>query len=684
MSHLRLGVDIGGTFVDAILYNPETQSIALAKSSTTPADPTVGVLDAIDKLNVDLSDIELIVHGTTLGLNAVIERRGAAVGLLTNEGFRDIFELGRGDVPYTEMYNLHYRRTEPLVPRRRIRGVPGRIEASGSAVTPLDEEAVIRASDELVEQYDIESLAICFLHSYANPEPESCAAKLIRERHPSLKISESHRVVREFREYERTCTTLLDAYIRPIFERYVGRLADTLEQRGFDGNFYIMRSGGGAMTARAARTSPLDSVLSGPSGGIVGAAALASELNITDLLTMDFGGTSLDTCVIQDGAAAVVHETTLQDLPALIPCFDIRCIGAGGGSIGWLEHGMLQVGPHSAGADPGPIAYGRGGLEPTVTDAAIVLGYIDPARFVGGDLALDTQAAENGIRNALAKPMQVDLQEAAAGVFAVLVAQTEGAVREITVEQGRDPQDFTGLAFGGAGPLLAPLVAMEIGIPRIIVPRVPSVFSAWGMLMADITTDTSRTFVDTLRDEMLEEANAQFRELESQTNQNLAEQGVAPANRQQRRYMDLRYVGQEHTLKIEVDADTSSQDIRRRFDQAHEQRFGHKSEQPVEVITLRVTGIGSTPKPQMDRLGSPRSAGSSEVREAWCFAKNTMTPFTVVERESLAPGSSVEGPAVIAEATTTTVIHSGQLIVVDDYGNLIVHTSGSVSEGRRA
>lgn len=674
MSGLRLGIDIGGTFVDAILYDAGTGSISLAKASTTPADPTQGVLDAIEKLDVDLSDIQLIVHGTTLGLNAVIERRGAKVGLLTNEGFRDVFELGRGDVPYAEMYNLHYRRPEPLVPRRRIRGVPTRTDALGTVLQPLDEEAVKRETDDLVQRYGIQSLAICLLHAYANPDVEDTIEELVKARHPELRISASNRVVREFREYERTCTTVLDAYIRPIFERYVDRLGGTLKERGFNGIFYIMRSGGGAMTADTARRSPLDSVLSGPSGGIVGAATLAAEMNVGELLTMDFGGTSLDTCVLQNGRAAVVHETKLQNLPALVPCFDIRCIGAGGGSIGWLEHGMLQVGPQSAGADPGPIAYGRGGEAPTVTDAAVVLGYLDPERFVGGDLVLDGAAARDGIRRKLAEPMGVELAEAAAGVFSVLVAQTEGAVREITVEQGRDPQEFTGLAFGGAGPLLAPLVAMEVGIPRVIVPRVPSVFSAWGMLMADITTDISRTFVATLDDDALAQAIGEMSELDAQTHQQLAEQGVEPSERTSTWFMELRYLGQEHTLKIELRTDDSAQDIRARFDHAHEQRFGHRSQHGIEVITLRVTGTGETPKPTLEPISAETHEMSATTREAWCFARHAMVPFTIMERVALAPGATVSGPAIIAEATTTTVIHTDQRITVDEYGNLIVHS----------
>ncbi len=461
MNHTRIGIDIGGTFVDAIRVDEASGEIRLEKALTTPDDPVRGVLDAIAKLDVDLGSVTSIVHGTTLGLNAILERRGATTGILTNDGFRDVFEIGRGDLPHKDMYNLHYQRGEPLVRRRCTAGVRGRITVDGTEAEALDEAGVIDAVRHLVETQNIEALAVSFLHSYRNPQHEQRAAELIAEQFPDLPVSISSRVAREHREYERMATTALDAYIRPILERYISRLEQKLQQHGFNGRFLVMRSSGGAMTAAAARLNPLDSVFSGPAGGILGAADLASRMGISQLLTMDFGGTSLDACVIEDGKPPIIHETRLQHLPVLIASYDIRCIGAGGGSIAWMEHGLLRLGPQSAGADPGPACYGQGGTLPALTDAALILGYVDPERFLKGAMGLDVQAAEQAMQNHVAQPLDVSVLEAAAGAFAVLVSQTVGAIREITVERGKDTREFACLAFGGAGPLIAPLVALK-------------------------------------------------------------------------------------------------------------------------------------------------------------------------------------------------------------------------------
>ena len=678
MRKYSLGIDIGGTFVDAIVFDRQTGDTRLEKALTTPENPSTGVLRAIDKLAIDLGDVETIVHGTTLGLNAVIERRGAKTGIVTNRGFRDILELGRGDLPPDHMYDLHYQRPEPLVRRRRIAGVPGRITVGGDVEVELDEGAVIESVAALIEEQGIESLAISCLHSYRNPVHEREIEAAVRERFPELSISVSHRVVREHREYERTCTTVIDAYIRPIFERYIDDLRDELESKGFTGMFLIMRSSGGAMTADAAKFRPLDSVLSGPAGGIIGASHLARELDLDQVLSMDFGGTSLDTCVIENGEAGVIHETRLQHMPVLIPAYDIRCIGAGGGSIAWLEEGMLRLGPHSAGADPGPVSYGRGGTQPALTDAALVLGFIDPARFLDGQLPLDSAAAESALERELSAPLQSDVISTAAGVFSVLIAQTEGAVREITVEQGKDPRDFTIMAFGGAGPLIAPLLALEMGIPSTIVPNVPAVFSAWGMLMTDLATDVSRTLVVEVDDDALPGIKSALESLEGEARQNLAAQGVGDDDQIVLRNLEMRYAGQEHTLKIPVDSDFSRETLRRSFDAMHQERYGHESAQALELVNLRVTGLGRMPKPELhSQRADVRDAGtgaSSDTRRAYCFKEKRMTDFELVERRSLAPGDRIAGPAIIDEGTSTTVIYTSQSCNVDDLGQLLIET----------
>lgn len=676
MKGLRIGIDIGGTFVDAILFDQNTGAIRLEKALTTPQNPSIGVFAAIDKLAVDLADVEVVVHGTTLGLNAIIERRGAATGIVTNAGFRDIFELGRGDVPRQSMYDLHYRRPEPLVRRRRIAEVPMRLNAAGEIAVALDEEALARAVSQLVEEQGIESLAVCALHAYKNPQQEQRIAALVNELFPDLYLSVSNQVICEYREYERTCTTVLDAYIRPIFEKYIDQLALQLSERGFGGNFLIMRSSGGAMTAEAAKRKPLDSVMSGPAGGIIGAAYLAGQLGLEQVLTMDFGGTSLDICVIDKGEAVVVHETRLQHLPVLIPTYDLRCIGAGGGSIAWLEEGMLRLGPHSAGADPGPIAYQRGGGEPTLTDAALTLGFIDPDNFLKGQLPLSSSAAYKGIDKKLGRVMGSDVVDTAAGIFAVLIAQTEGAVREVTVEQGKDPREFSILAFGGAGPLIAPLLALEMAIPEIIIPNVPAAFSAWGMLMADIATDISRTLITELDASVLPSLQDVFHTLEAQARQSLAAQGIAPAQQLMIRNLELRYRGQEHTLKVQVGDVPDYDAIRSGFDTLHERRYGHRSEQSIELVTIRITGVGRMRRPQLKKQRpSPGVERTGGRREAYCFRESALREFHVIERHCLYPGDCIEGPAIIDEGTSSTVFYTGQLCLVDDFGHLRIRSA---------
>lgn len=688
MNRYSMGVDIGGTFVDTILFNRKTGSTVLEKALTTPNNPTEGVFEALSNHDVELSDVDTIVHGTTLGLNAVIERHGARAGVITNAGFRDVFELGRGNLPAEHMYNLHYQRPDLIVPRRRIATVQGRILVSGEVEVELDESQVAQAVRDLVDQHSVEAIAVIGLHSYINPNHEARIHSIIREIAPHICVSVSHQVAREFREYERTCTVILDAYVRPIFERYIDDLENQLAKKGFDGRFLIMRSSGGAMTARIAREKPLDSVLSGPAGGIVGASYLARELNIPRLLTMDFGGTSLDTCVVEDARPAVIHETRLQDLPVLIPAFDIRCIGAGGGSVAWLEEGMLRLGPQSAGADPGPICYGRGGTRPTLTDAALVLNFLQPEKFLGGQLPLDPDAALSGIRRLCETAGENDPVALAAGAFKVLAAQTEGAVREITIEQGRDPRDFTILAFGGAGPLIAPLIALEMGIPRTIIPNVPAVFSAWGMLMSDIATDQSQTFVSEVTEVLLESVETEFAQLEAKANLELKDQGVAESRRELFRFFEMRYVGQEHALKIPASREISLPQLRSYFDAAHEQRYGHCSEQPMEIVTLRVTGIGHHAKPQLHptrHAGATLTATEGELscptRTAYCFYLSRLTEFSVVERNSIASSQTIQGPAIIDEGTSTTVIYTGQSCVADEYGQLVISTREAIADG---
>ncbi|MDF5754224.1 hydantoinase/oxoprolinase family protein [Spongiactinospora sp. TRM90649] len=676
MPHIRLAVDIGGTFVDAMELDTRTNRVRFRKASTTPARPWEGVLNAVEALGTDLADVELFIHGTTLGLNAVLERRGEPTGIITNDGFRDIFLLGRGNVPADRMYDFQYERPESLVRRGHTAGVRGRLDYKGRVVDELDPDSVREAARVLVEERGVRSLAVCFLHSFLEPAHERRAAEIIRAAHPDVTVSVSTDIVREYREYERTSTTVLDAYIRPIFERYVDRLETGLAERGFAGRFLIMRSGGGSMTSAVAKTSPTHTVLSGPAGGIVGAAYVAEALGRDNLLTFDIGGTSLDTCVIERGAAVAAYEAQLEHFPLLIPTYDIRTIGAGGGSIAHLDRGLLKVGPQSAGADPGPVCYGRGGTRPTVTDAAVVLGYVDPDKFLGGAMGLSGQAAADALREQIAEPLGLDLPAAAAGVFDVLLAKTVGAVRQITVERGHDPRVFSLLAFGGAGPLLAPLLAREMGIPEVVVPYAPSGFSAWGMLSADIVDDVSRTVMTTLDDADLTALAEVFGDAEAEAGASLAAQGVPAGLAVLERAMEVRYLGQEHSLTVPVGrgaVDPAA--VRAGFEELHHARYGHSMDNRLQILNLRVRGVGRTERPELPRPaagdGDPAQALTGR-RDAYDFGVRAVVPFDVYDRAALEPGDTLTGPALIDEGTSTTVVHSGQRVRVDPHGHLLV------------
>ena len=672
----RLAVDIGGTFVDAIAYDEQSGKITVRKSPTTPAAPADGVITATRATGASLEEASVYTHGTTLGLNAILERRGSVTGIITNAGFRDIFEIARGDLPRGSMYDFRYRRPELLVKRRHTVGVPGRIDHRGKVVEELDHDAVIEAG-RLLSERGVESVAVCFLHSYANSAHEKAAKSILTKAFPDLSVSVSVDLVREYREYERTSTAVTDAYIRPILGRYLTDLEDRLREGGFDGSFLIMRSAGGAMTSEIARVSPLLTVFSGPAGGIAGTISLGEATGRSSLISFDVGGTSLDACVIVDGAPTEVYEAEIESLPIRIPVFDIRTIGAGGGSIAWMDKGLLRVGPRSAGAVPGPICYGRGNTEPTVTDASLCLGYLAADEFLGGEMSLDEAAAVRGVTEKLAEPLGMSTERAAASVFDVLLARTVGAIREITVERGLDPREFSLVAFGGAGPMLAPLLAREMDLPEVVVPAAPAVFSAWGMLMSDLEYDLGQTVLTMLDDAALAQIDGVFAQLESEADQVLAAQSVPPGNRVLLRRLDLRYNGQEHTLSVELRAADDTDSVIDRFHRRHVERYGHSLTEEVQILTARVRAIGRLERPSA-LLGGSQAADAGAVksrvgeRHAFDFATRKSRPFPIYERSLLEAGVEIDGPAIIREPTSVTIIHGDQSAVPDGSGNLVV------------
>ena len=671
----RLGVDVGGTFTDLIFYDEATGETRVAKTPTTPASPELGVLAAVTAgVPADrLAAAEYFLHGTTVGLNALLERRGAIVGLLATRGFRDVLEIRRGD--RVAMYDLFWRQPEPLVPRELRLPVTGRLYATGELHTPIDLDDV-RAAAATFAEAGVTAVAIAFLHAYANGEHELAAAAALREAGFEGAISLSHEVSGEYREYERTTTTVIDAFVQARMSRYLARLDDALHEQGFAGTSLVTRSGGGALTFGEASDRPFETIMSGPVAGAEGASELAQAFGIDQVITADVGGTSFDTSLISGGRPATLYQGEVVGLPVQTAWVDVRSIGAGGGSIAFVdEGGLLRVGPRSAGADPGPACYGRGGTEPTVTDAALVLGMLGDGDLAGG-VRLDRDASERSIAP-LAEALGFSVTDAARGILTIANANMAGAIRDITVEQGRDPRSATLMPFGGAGPLFLSLLARELGIREILLPPFAGNFSAWGLLGADLVQTIARTRVTALTDEGVAVANEVLEAVFTEVEQRAAHGG---AGAEREAHADMRYVGQEHTLTVAVGDGsgriTASPDaLRERFRAEYEQTFNLRMDEAVEIVSLRATLRTALPRRSVSSLGGASNgsapAAVSAVR-AWSFADGDWAEFALIPRDALATGAEVTGPAILIEETATAYVDRGFAGVVHPSGCITI------------
>ncbi len=673
---MRIAVDVGGTFTDVVVLDDNTGDLLFDKVETVPSDPGNGVLNGFEKVHADLDKVDIFVHGTTLGLNALLTRRGAELAIITTAGFRDVYLLGRTD--RDPLYDLTYRKPEPLVPRYRTFEVSERMNYKGEVLTELDRAGVCALGQKLKDQ-NIGSVAVCLLHSYINPEHEMAVAEELAAVYPELSITLSHRLTREYREYERTSTGVIDAYIKPLTRSYLERLDGAIIDRGFGGSFLLTRSGGGAITVNAAKEEPAQLILSGPAGGVIGAAALGALMDEPNLITIDMGGTSLDASLIAAGEPKVDSQQRFQGLPIAIPTLDIHTIGAGGGSIAWVDDGgHLQVGPQSAGAVPGPACYAKGGEEATFTDAALVVGYLDPGNFLGGEMKLDRGLAVAAI-NRVAERVGMSLEETAAGIMRISDAKIAGAVRVISIEQGHHPKDFALLAFGGGGAFVAASVARELGLPRVIIPPAPATFSALGMMMVDVTHDLAQTCIMDLAQLELELVNRMFSELITQGNNLLEKDQVDATRRQFIPMAELRYQGQEHTVNLVFPTSRlgcgDREKIEALFNVAHEKQYGHSMEDPIEIVTLRLRAVGRMSRPTLpeteEGCGAPEPKGSRDVYRS---DSGNRIPYTVYERADLLRGVNIEGPAIIEEPTSTTILHEGNTLGVGCYGEMVIHT----------
>ena len=677
-----VGVDIGGTFTDLVGY--QDGKIISAKTSTTVDDPTSGAALSLEIAGCDAMSLSEFMHGSTTAINTVLERSGATTALITTEGFRDVYAIGRGNRP--EGFNLEFRRPRPLIPRDLCIEAHERMNAAGEVLTPLDGAEIERISDGLVAR-GVESVAVCFLHSYANPEHERRVGEIIRARHPGLFVTCSHEILREFREYERTSTTALNAYIGPRVGGYLGRLETHLDGAGFKGGVQIMRSNGGTMSLSRARSQPVAMMESGPVAGMIGAGLMARHLGIDQCIGFDMGGTTAKTSLIVDGQAAVMDGYFIggyaSGQPMQLPVVDIVEVGAGGGSIAWCDaRGALHVGPQSAGADPGPACYGKGGTDPVVTDADLVLGRLNGDRFLGGGMTLDRELSRAAIDDRIAGKLGLTVEDAARGIVTIADAAMSLAVRSVSVERGCDPRDCTLLAFGGAGPLHAVSLAREIFIPRVVISKLPGNFSALGMLLASWREDFVQTFVAQLAEVEIADAERAFVELAAAGRARLAQEGLADSGAVSAFGADLRYRGQEHTIPVPVPspealAQGGSGDVRAAFDALHERRYGHAArDEPIEIVNLRLTiTLLSEDSPVADWLAAPAApvdARPASRRDVIFDDPEAPVSARIVWRPGLEAGYAVEGPAVIEEPNSTTLIHPGDVAEVTPEGHLMV------------
>jgi N-methylhydantoinase A len=671
MSH-RLAVDVGGTFIDFALLDENTGELVIEKQPASPTTLVEEFLAGARRLPVALGEIERLFHGTTAGINAVIQARGAKVGLITTAGFRDVLEIGRGSRP--EIYDALYLPPKPLVPRYLRREVPERLKADGSVILPLDEAALDREVDYLVEQ-GVEAVAICFLHAYANPKHEQQAAARVRERHPELSVTASHEVATEWREFERTSTTVLNAYIQPLMGRYLGELGADLVRSGYSRPFALMQSNGGVISADRAAQRPIRTIESGPAGGVIGAQALARELGYPNVVCADVGGTSFDVALIEDGRILETTQTEIGRRPVVGPIIDIVSIGAGGGSIAWIDDlGAVRVGPQSAGAYPGPACFGHGGTDPTVTDCHLLLGRLDPDNFLGSRMKLDVEAAEQALRTRLAEPTGLDIEAAADGALSIAETNMVFAIRAVTVERGLDPREFVIFCYGGGGGLFAAAVAEELEVPTVIIPRAPANFSAWGILTSDYREDTSLTRVQPLDAASAGAATQGLHRLAEEAATELHGYGFGDDEIELLHRVDVRYAGQDHTITVPVEAswlddrDALLEGVRERFVAAHTQLYGHGTlDPPLELVTSRARGVGRVARPPFADDSPPSGATGPRSQRDVYFRGLGRVETPVYDRETL---TAVDGPAIVEEWTTTIVIPLGWAARSDRLGNL--------------
>jgi N-methylhydantoinase A len=674
---LRVGIDVGGTFTDLALFDSATGELRVTKLPTTPGNPAAGVVAVLAKSGAAVDGIAELVHGTTVATNALIERKKARPGLVTTKGFRDVVFIQRMNRKHH--YDLQWDKPEPYVERRYCLEVDERTNYRGEVVVALDEGSARRAVRAL-RRGGIVDIAVSFLFSYVNPANELRMREIIAEEHPGAMVSLSHEVYPRWREYDRTSTTLADAFLKSLVADYLTNVAEGLQEVGVRENFLIMKSNGGVEDYRAAVAKPVDLLVSGPVGGVLSALFFGRLVGRGNMISMDMGGTSFDVSLIVEGRANQTTEFEIEwGLPVHAPMVDVKTIGAGGGSVAWIDKGgLLRVGPQSSGANPGPACYGRGGAEPTVTDANLVLGRINPAYFLGGELALDVDAAQRALEG-LAQRLSMGREEVAAAVVDLVDFSMVDALRLVSIDRGLDPREFTLVSFGGAGSLHASALAEIIGIREVLVPINQGVFSAFGLMTADMRVDESSTAnfrSDLVR---IDRVNDVLERLRERALRRLHDEGFA-GDALLEQTIEMRYLGQNYSTDIGVSSvdgrlgEADLEDVYTRFHAEHRRLYGYDiPDEIIEFVHFKVAAVGPTEKPRLPKLGRRGKVERKDERDVY-FRTQGWLRTAVYERDSLPSGGRVEGPAVIEEQMSTTLLHPGQLLEVDAYGNFIVRT----------
>lgn len=669
---ITLGIDVGGTFTDLVMQDHRTGELRSLKTPTTSPHFADGILNIIRLTDAEPEEITAITHGMTVATNTALEMNGAILGVITTKGFRDVLIVGRGNRP--TLYDIKTVRPPPLVPRQRILEVDERMTGTGEVHIALEESQVLAACQQFKEM-GVEAIALCFLHSYANPAHENRAAELIKSELPDVSISVSSEILPEYREFERFSTTALNAYVGPKVAQYLELLETRLTAKRINAPLRIMGSNGGTWSAKDMAHEPVNALLSGPAGGVTASVGIARLLKIPDIITYDMGGTSTDTCLIRNYEYEMTTESHVGMWPNRAPQIEIKTVGAGGGSVAYLSQGkFLNVGPRSAGAIPGPACYRRGGKEPTVTDANVVLGRLRPGRALGGEIDLDHDAAFEAISR-LGQELDLTPERTAEGILRLAAARMTASVKEISIMRGLDPRDFTLVAYGGAGPLHAAEIAKELGINKIVIPPMPGEFSAFGLLAADTRYDVARTKLTPLNDISLEDLQDLLQPLREEMRRRLYRDGFQEKNIQLQAFLDLRYAGQAFELRTEIPDPIQNIDhITTTFQAAYEERYAHRDTAPVEIVSFRVVGVGKSPNIKLPRHAS--NAISKPETRLVSF-NNALLKATIHKRAALPIGTSILGPAIIEEEGATTIVPPGFSASLDLFSILTLQMVGS-------